>query len=778
MWATHAKAMLKCVLSRSAPRHISTTLTRLSSSESFKDQWPAKITQLEQRNPVRLKRRPILFANIKPRQHHPSHGKQEDRQKVAYIHSNDKEMGTEYPQYIHSKKSIYNRSSKHEDYHSEQRFIPKQNQFVHSHLDDDRIDRSDRKVRDKKAHNRHMSDMTDGLRGARSDRRHDRLASDELEKLNDLQLTKDDDELFGRYSKGSQDRLRELLEQDTDKRFADEQEDNFIRLSHENRGPNSMHTYESKIERFCKQGRMAEAKEYFERIVKEYRVKPTSFMYSNLIKGYAKKSDLKRCLSLYSDMKKMGLMDRDSHIYTSLFEACMRVSDKTEALEAALHVLGTIRHDSVEMSGITYKAAVKCFGLLGDLETAFRLADECKSSQKHDDYMLSALLIACNSHKTAGFQLAIGVWRALRKKKHIHLSTKQYNLLLRTLTTGGGNMQSFRQLIQHQSPEGDNSNLQVSQTLLPHTVDKSEIVTDNLLVLSPGALQADTLEAGTSHKSGDPVTKEKFSEQTELVSISEELVKSDAADLMPFQEEPCSFLPDILNSKHKLPANIVLQSLDEPHDRLTLLGGVPGVLSRMKGHGCDPDVITFFYMLRALPNSKKYEDGLLQAMQENSVTPDGKFYQYLFLRAAQRRCPNELWQHYLSSCEMDVTHTKEAYSILADVCTTLHKCRQLLTHMKEAKFVPTLAMFKSMLRLAGCTHFDHLKLILEEINRCSLRPDGELCDILAKKLETGKSKLVTQEINENEKPRLAIDGEAMRSYSIFYKDWLQASGVA
>ena len=47
---------------------------------------------------------------------------------------------------------------------------------------------------------------------------------------------------------------------------------------------------------------MAEAKEYFERIVKEYRVKPTSFMYSNLIKGYAKKSDLKRCLSLYSDV--------------------------------------------------------------------------------------------------------------------------------------------------------------------------------------------------------------------------------------------------------------------------------------------------------------------------------------------------------------------------------------------------------------------------------------------------------------------------------------------
>ena len=51
------------------------------------------------------------------------------------------------------------------------------------------------------------------------------------------------------------------------------------------------------------------------------------------------------------------------------------------------------------------------FGMLGDIETAFLLADECPTDQgsKYDDYMLSSLLIACNSHKESGFQLALSV---------------------------------------------------------------------------------------------------------------------------------------------------------------------------------------------------------------------------------------------------------------------------------------------------------------------------------------------------------------------------------
>ena len=57
---------------------------------------------------------------------------------------------------------------------------------------------------------------------------------------------------------------------------------------------------------------------------------------------------------------------------------------------------------------LCFQAAVKAFGVLGDIETAFQLADECPSSET-DAFLLSSLLIACNSHKEAGFQLAISV---------------------------------------------------------------------------------------------------------------------------------------------------------------------------------------------------------------------------------------------------------------------------------------------------------------------------------------------------------------------------------
>lgn len=45
---------------------------------------------------------------------------------------------------------------------------------------------------------------------------------------------------------------------------------------------------------------MEEAAEYFERMMSEDRMKPTNFMFSNLVKGYAARKDLKSCFQLFN----------------------------------------------------------------------------------------------------------------------------------------------------------------------------------------------------------------------------------------------------------------------------------------------------------------------------------------------------------------------------------------------------------------------------------------------------------------------------------------------
>ena len=59
---------------------------------------------------------------------------------------------------------------------------------------------------------------------------------------------------------------------------------------------------------------MAEAEDYMDKIVKEYRFKPTAFMFGNLVKGYAKHGDMDRCFALYNQVSEIFIYSRDAPI--------------------------------------------------------------------------------------------------------------------------------------------------------------------------------------------------------------------------------------------------------------------------------------------------------------------------------------------------------------------------------------------------------------------------------------------------------------------------------
>ena len=155
----------------------------------------------------------------------------------------------------------------------------------------------------------------------------------------------------------------------------------------------------------------------------------------------------------------------------------------------------------------------------------------------------------------------------MRKKKLITLTTKQYNLLLRTLHTGCGDINEFRQLIQHQTgkkTEPAAASTADSSTPLPLLNAPTDSQRDSELQNTPETSSA-SFESAVAVS--QPITQWN---DVDTIFNGVQVVKSPPESMTAIEET----LPDILNSKLKLPADIKIQSLESPFERLMLLGNV------------------------------------------------------------------------------------------------------------------------------------------------------------------------------------------------------------
>lgn len=165
------------------------------------------------------------------------------------------------------------------------------------------------------------------------------------------------------------------------------------------------------------------------------------------------------------------------------------------------------------------------------------------------------------------------------RKRKVKLSTKHYNLLLRTLETGSGDIRAMRELIQHQVTEGSKeigsdagAPLLLGSSndkLLTHKATDASQTIDGVTELPMSDVNEDTEDTKTEPSLA--VTAPTDNNNDAYTAFNGILVVNSSPDLLSEQTTTNKIL-DILNAKLKLPADMEIKSIRHSHERLMLLG--------------------------------------------------------------------------------------------------------------------------------------------------------------------------------------------------------------
>jgi len=98
-----------------------------------------------------------------------------------------------------------------------------------------------------------------------------------------------------------------------------------------------------------------------------------------------------------------------------------------------------------------------------------------------------------------------------------------------------------------------------------------------------------------------------------------------------------SSIPDLLDPRLAVDSSVELRLPESASDRITMLGGVSGMLARMDCDKAKPDVKTFSLLLEVMPLSPEAETDLLSAMDFYDVQADVDFYNMLIRKRNLRR---------------------------------------------------------------------------------------------------------------------------------------------
>jgi hypothetical protein len=129
-------------------------------------------------------------------------------------------------------------------------------------------------------------------------------------------------------------------------------------------------------------------------------------------------------------------------------------------------------------------------------------------------------------------------------------------------------------------------------------------------------------------------TKNKRENTTELTKVvntsSNKLEKSRNEGSLPR-------IPDILSPNPDIHNLIGIESVARASDRLSLLGGVQGLLSRMRRDDVKPDIKTFSMLVDCIESNVESEERLLVEMRKSGVDMDTPFCNLLMRKRVFRQ---------------------------------------------------------------------------------------------------------------------------------------------
>ncbi|XP_071544899.1 pentatricopeptide repeat-containing protein 1, mitochondrial [Panulirus ornatus] len=530
--------------------------------------------------------------------------------------------------------------------------------------------------------------------------------------------------------------------------------------------------YGQQMKNLCKEKKLSAALKILEEEMPAVRAKPNDFCFQVLINACGRAGYTKKAFQLYNQMKKRGLKVQPV-AYTGLFNACANSPwPETDGLKRATQLREQLLQNGYLFNQIISHAMIKAFGRCGDINTAFQIVDDMiEQGLLVTTSTINFLLQACISDKETGFRHAIMVWRKMRELK-LSPDIFSYNLLIRCIVDcGAGDQRLTSSLL-----EGVVGNA-VKGTKREM---KKRLITEKVLVLA----NEDKLHASESRNTVSTQEVKDSLENTEKKSegISENLNNEQLYSMTEMRREvqvtagQNHVLPNLLGRTLATGAVVGLGPLDQPQDRLALLGGPSGILEQMSHDRVNADLKTVTQLVDSLPSNTDAEEALLRSMENIGLKPDTQFCNMLIRKRIFRGdveggkdILDLMQQHHL---EPDLI----TFGCLALGCHHLQSATDLLQDMDTAKFTPNLEIMTMLVKnsLVRKNYFYTLE-ILKEMHHRDISPDENLLHLLECGRQKARNTMLKMEGDDAEMTKRKL--ETIKIFLMEYKTWLKKSPV-
>ncbi|XP_046753547.1 pentatricopeptide repeat-containing protein 1, mitochondrial [Diprion similis] len=461
--------------------------------------------------------------------------------------------------------------------------------------------------------------------------------------------------------------------------------------------------------------------------VKDERNKPTNYMYNLLIRAFAMRGNVKKCFSLYNNMKKQTLKPTLA-TYVSLLNSCANCTNSELALEKLTHLRQILIEKGIEMNPVHYNAMVKAYGRHGKILEAFQLVDEM-----HDKKITigistcNFLLQASITDKEAGFRHALIVWHLVRHRK-LKPDIYTYNLLLRS------------------ARDCKLGNLKVEDLVAFPETKKSEpamiayVDRTNLLAHPPQV--------------GQLIPLIDDSNNTELLADIETKLTPESA---------------IAKTNDPLPLTNIQSSSSQMN--LLLMGGIGNFISQMENDKVKADIKTITYLMELVPGSELAEKSVINYAKSVGVELDVDFYN-LLIKKKSFRFDYQNALKVLSMMEQDNLQPNiMTWGVLALTCTTPAQVRELFEGMELSGHRLNVQIMGAILRQAAQRlQFSLIIELMQKMQSEKITPSPEIyktLDLLNKK---AAEIIRTKEDDNNVKKSLKREYE---NFKRVYSQWLK-----
>ncbi|XP_008981438.4 pentatricopeptide repeat-containing protein 1, mitochondrial isoform X1 [Callithrix jacchus] len=529
---------------------------------------------------------------------------------------------------------------------------------------------------------------------------------------------------------------------------------------------NTPYWYFLQCKRLIKEGKLVEALDLFERqMLKEERLQPMESNYTVLIGGCGRTGYLKKAFKLYNEMKKRGLEPSDA-TYTALFNVCAESPWKDSALQSALKLRQQLQARNFQLNLKTYHALLKMAAKCADLRMCLDVFKEIiHKGHVVTEETFSFLLMGCIQDKKTGFRYALQVWR-LMLSLGLQPNRDIYNLLLVAARDCGlGDPQVASELLLKWE----------EVTLLQPLVGRqrprrtSQVKAGNRMstMLHVEALERQLfLEPSQALRPPEPQEARVPSKAQAEVETEADPSHTEALTPVALKPPPVELEVNLL-TPGAVPTTVVsFGTVTSPADRLALMGGLEGFLSKMAEHGQQPDIRTLTLLAEVVEPGSPMESLVLALPDVHQVEADLTFFNTLVRKKSKLGDLDGAKALLPVLAKRGLVPNLQTFCNLAIGCHRPRDGLQLLTDMKKCQVTPNTHIYSALINAAvQKLDYTYLINILKDMRQNSV-PVNE---VVIRQLEFAAQYPPTFDRYKGKNTYLEkIDG-----FRAYYKQWLK-----